>query len=264
MTPNVSMGCPVTQSLRIRCWFLTVLVALPLLGCGTEVVPSLLGSSAADRPERRWIDPIRTSMGITGRSVLTCAAGDCIVLHYPPLPVAKDNLRNMLELDPDTPADEVELCEESWEEWYAPSPLGVTLNTFNCCTFAVADVVGLTRNDWVRPSATGDTYYTVPMQVILESYFHPVRTYHGPVIPWGIVEEDDQLREDDVLCYTRTDLPAIQFAHVGKIVKVDGRNRLLSKYGSGPIVRTSLELLGNVLVGEFDEIQVYRRNDAQL
>lgn len=46
---------------------------------------------------------------------------------------------------------------------------------------------------------------------------------------------------------------------VGKILRKNERNWLVSKMGVGPIVRSGLGNTGKLFEGEFNQIRVYRR-----
>jgi hypothetical protein len=209
--------------------------------------------------QRRRIEPIRTHLGITGRSVLACPAGYCIILHYPPAPVETEDLSTMLEGNPDTDDDSGEVYDDPTSQWCTPSAMGEARNTFNCCTFAVGDVAGLTPDDWILPTPSGDAFNTLPMEVLLDSYYQRVKTFDGPQFDWRAIERDESLQTDDVLCYVRTTDQYRCYTHAGRIWRHDGRNWLISKCGAGPIVRATIEATGLRFWGEFDTIWIYRQ-----
>ncbi len=248
-------------ALRRRLLSLMLVVAASSLGCDHRStgewslpidVPEVIG-------ERRRIEPIRTHLGLTGRSVLACPAGYCVILHYPPAPVDIEDLTDVLEGDPASDEDNGELYYDPNSRWCTAAAMGEARNTFNCCTFAVGDVAGLTPEDWIVPIPSGDAFNTLPMDVILNSYYQRVQAIEGPRINWQAIERDDSLQTDDVLCYVRTTDQYVCYTHVGKIWKQDGRNWLISKFGAGPIIRATVEATGQGFSGEFDKIWIYRQ-----
>ena len=243
-----------------QCKWLVLLVVIVLLSNGC-ISDEKSGSRTAASPtdaRRLWIDPIMTALGVTGRSYLVCPKGKCVILHYPPTEPEAPDLGNVLDLDPDSPEDDGEMyCDEA-SPWCSVSATGSDLSTFNCCTFAVGDVVGLTPADWINPVSTGNTDDSNPMLILLDSYFIRVKAYAGPDLNWDAIENDDQLQENDVLCYVQTGEKAIEFVHAGKICKNKGHNWLVSKFGLGPLVKAPLRSAGSFFSGHFDVVWVYR------
>ena len=76
-------------------------------GCGSKL-PSEQDSIVAAGQPQIWIEPVRTNVGVTGRSVLHCSAGECIILHYPPTFVDIKNLDEALKFNPDSLDDDGE------------------------------------------------------------------------------------------------------------------------------------------------------------
>jgi len=247
---------------RVLLWFalpmMIAMLGLVVVAGQFRSTTQAVGDTAVAAAERVWLEPVRTLAGITGRSVLECPAGSCIILHYPPLHVDLGDLRGFLEESAQTTDEVAEIYSDPANRWSWAETAYRTNNTFNCCTYAVGDVVGLTTDDWVAPSASGDTYYTVPMQIILDSYFDQIRTYRDPSNGWEEVVLDTHLREEDVLCCVSTEGRRPDFAHAGRICKKNGTNWLLSKFGSGPIVRSTLRKVASEYDGLFDQIWVYR------
>jgi hypothetical protein len=238
-------------------WLILLVVILPSLsGCEENVGIVLQPDTTL---ERRIIDSVGSEQGLTGRSILACPAGDCIVFHYPIKNVSQEDLAVILEGDPDSEKDNVELFYDENNNWTRRANYVDIQSTFNCCTFAFGDVAGLTTSDWIAPNPSGETENTVPMQIILDSFFQLVRVYKGPITNWEIIHEDKLQRENDVICYVPTRYEPPAFLHVGKISKKNDRNWLISKLGAGPIVRATIETMANYYHNEFDEIRVYRK-----
>lgn len=241
--------------LKIYTSLLLLLAAgLLLNGCQHDSDSARLAQAGSNRSDRVWLEPVPSVIGLTGRSVMSCPAGKCVVLHFPPVDLKEEDAVEILTDDPSVAASEVELYHDPSGRWCQDDPHAVT-NTFNCCTYAVGDVVGLTTDDWISPEPTGATCYTVPMQVILDSYFWRVRAYQRP---FEHVAVDPTLHADDVLCFASTGGPVLTFCHAGRICKKDGENWIISKFGSGPLVRTTIRAAVVEYDDYFDEIWVYR------
>jgi hypothetical protein len=165
-------------------------------------------------------------------------------------------LRIVAEGDPATEEDDGAFFFDEKSPWVS---IYYTQCTFNCCSFVVGDVVGLTVRDWIAPAPSGDTDGTVPMRVLLDSYFREVRVYKEPIADWRSIHQDATLQQDDVLCYVKTSGPTPEVIHAGRIWRINGVNWLVSKMGTGPIVRATIQSTGALFPGAFDEIQVYRR-----
>jgi hypothetical protein len=103
------------------------------------------------------------------------------------------------------------------------------------------------------------TDYTVPMQVLLDSYFQPIRRVPVADVDWDALESDSSFTDGDVFCFVYSRGTHQEFTHVGKILPKQGKNWLVSKLGRGPVVRTTLQSMADFFEGEFEEIQVYRR-----
>ena len=239
-----------------------VAVALILLaGCERGNANRQMRSVAAGRIR---IESVRSIEGFLGRSLIACPAGPCIVLHFPPKLTDPLDLTTVLEADTDSTADDGELFFEEGNRWCTTPTYAGDQSTFNCCTFAVGDLLGLTTHDWIAPNPSPVTAFTVPMQVVLDSYFQLQRVYPGPDVDWEAAVADVDLQEGDVLCYVRTQSATPEFIHVGKVVKKDGQNWVVSKLGKGPIVAATIKATGREFSGEFDEVRVYRAKPARV
>jgi len=240
-----------------------LLVAIGSSGCGRR--PARATRLPVDVPEsvgqRILIDPIHTYLGLTGRSVLACPAGYCVILHFPPEPVPVEDLTDVLEGDPGTDADDGEVYDDPDSPWCSALAAGPSRNTFNCCAFAVGDVAGLTPDDWIMPMLCGDTFDTLPMQVLLDSFYERLQALDGPGFHWRALEGDAHLRTDDVLCFVSTTGQHTCYSHVGRILRKGGRNWLISKFGAGPILRTTIQAAGYKFAGQYDKIWIFRQKD---
>jgi hypothetical protein len=243
-----------------------ILVAVVLVpGCGDVGIAHRPGG-----PERYHIAPVPTQSGLAGRSVVECPAGPCIVLHFPPYEMNPQESREMEEFvarmligDPSTTADDGELFRDEQHRWCAETDGEVMQSTFNCCTFAVGDVVGLTADDWIMPLECGQADGTFPMQVVLDSYFELAHQYRvdGRPFDWARIESDAELQQDDVLCFVQTLLTggtSTRIVHAGRIWKHKGRNWIASKIGAGPILMTPIETLAREFGGQFDVVRIHR------
>lgn len=204
---------------------------------------------------REWLEPVRSMVGVTGRSVLSCPTGECIILHFPPAKVDNKGIEESLHHVPNVTSDDIELIVDANSRWCRLDDEGASASTFNCCTYAVGDVAGLTPDDWVAPDSTGLTCYTVPMQIILDSYYTRVKVY---LPPFDGIENDTAIRAEDVLCCVNTEGPLPTFCHAGRISTINGEHRLISKFGAGPLFRTSIKTVTQEYAGAFDEVWVYR------
>jgi hypothetical protein len=246
--------------IRGGCAAVLILLATVSTGCGPATDLAGPPSSGAEQVERYWLESVRTAKGITGRSVLPCRAGDCILLHYPTLgPEELKSLSDYHETSAVSAVHGGELYLDPDDPWCAAAAKEFVRDSFNCCTYAVGDVAGLTPGDWLEPAPIGETCYTVPMQVILDSYFCCLRVYPGPAFDWQAIEADPELQVGDVLCYVQTTKTGVQYVHAGRICRQDGRNLLVSKMGVGPLVRATIQATGQEFLNTFSEVRVYRK-----
>lgn len=73
-----------------------------------------------------------------------------------------------------------------------------------------------------------------------------VAEHHEPEIDWGALEASDQLHSGDIVEFSIGSGPHATILHMGRILKTDAGNVLLSKFGRGPIVQSTLEAAGNL------------------
>ncbi|HSG72873.1 MAG TPA: hypothetical protein VLA12_20840 [Planctomycetaceae bacterium] len=249
-----------------------------LAGC-TES-PAKITETADRGPAliRRPITSLRMDRGLTARSVIDCPTGECIVLHYPVKFVSQpgeieqffQDLRNLISASPEGGEDDGEVLHDDWDHWSHDQRLGGGQATFNCCTYAVADVAGLTKSDWISPNPIDATDFTIPMKVLLDSFYRSVHIESLNQIDWNTLERDPRIKDGDVFCYVRLGVQGEsigqiqEFTHVGKILRRDDRHWLVSKLGMGPVVRSGLGATGKLFHGEFDQIRVYRPLSSSL
>lgn len=241
---------------RVQFAFCSLAMIGVLAGCWSNGLPG--GWSGEATGKRLWIEPVRTATGIMGRSILVCPSGDCVIFHFPPVWTDTTDLDSFIESVPEDLAKEIEVYDDPSNPWCRAGMTEVTSNMFNCCTFAVGDVVGLSPRDWINPGPNGDTYYTAPMQVILDSYFARVKMYAIPTVDWRRLEQDVAIHPGDVVCFMKTRDRGPQLVHAGKIRRSQGKNELVSKLGVGPIVRSSLRAVAAEFADDTNEIWIYR------
>lgn len=200
--------------------------------------------------------PIPTPLGICGRRLYRFEHGDCIVLRQPvKLFIDEDRLRySGTDEDNELVRQQMPISDR----WYTDPNQPEEQTTFNCATFAIGDVIELDRHDFLTPESVSFTNYQNPVDVLLREFYYEVESYSLESVDWKQLERLDSLEENDVVVFgyrNRND----SFAHLGKIQKLNGRNRMISKMGQGPIVRGTLQATADVFSGSFEEIRIYRR-----
>jgi hypothetical protein len=192
---------------------------------------------------------------IVSRSVIDCPAGECVVEH---------RLQEWTRIDPLSTyvRDEyAELVFEPGNPWYRGQDAGRCSATFNCATFAVANYVHLTSNEWLSTTPTSDGYPT-PIAIIIDSYFTPICEWSvAQAIDNKEFETDERLQNGDVLAFesssSESDRTRRIFTHLGLVKRQDGLNRLLSKFGEGPILLSDLKFPDRMFPGA-QKITIYR------
>lgn len=208
------------------------------------------------RPPETMIQSRVDSHGnVVVRSILKCPAGDCLIEHYLRAPT---DISRFSEYRQD---DSGEVVFVTGNRWYAGQDAGSCAATFNCGTFAVGDYLGLTPADWLHPESSQDGFPT-PVAVILDSFFDPVceMSVTEALNPL-LFEADSRLRDGDVLCFEKIprdgDPSRRIMTHVARIQKKDGVNRLLSKFGEGPVVLSDIKFAHRMFPGG-EVVKVYR------
>lgn len=126
---------------------------------------------------------------------------------------------------------------------------------FNCHAMAIGSGIGVSPTDWLEGIASPATLGENPTELILQHYFRLLHT----VSP----ESDERLeglQDDDV--FVLRDSAESHYIHSGFVKLVDGEPVAISKFGEGPILLTSVELILKFYWGKYDEILWYRFGPA--
>ncbi|MBI1311835.1 hypothetical protein GC176_11130 [bacterium] len=203
-----------------------------------------------------WAVPrIDPDGGIVTRTILLCPRGECLIEHY------DDPATQIVDFRQLQNGDFAELVYEPGNPWCTGQNEGRCLSTFNCCSFAVGELVGLTPRDWLGTTPTSDGYPT-PMAVILDSYFSLIAEIPvEEVLRDGVYESDERFLDKDVVCFeilcSGKDTLRRHVIHAGQVRKDHGINRLLSKFGQGPILLSDLRFPNRMFQGA-SLIRIYR------
>ncbi|MFK7738547.1 MAG: hypothetical protein AB8B50_21155 [Pirellulaceae bacterium] len=230
------------------------------LGCHNE------GGSAHEHVSspsfvREQLEAIHSGHGLTGRTYFSSNYGKIVLLHHPLQDVEAPDLDQLLGRNTPALADDGMIVKDSTDLWVEAAEDCAT--SFNCCTYAVGEDLGLSPFDWVQPIATASTLMINPMQTILDSYYKIVIEHrlHSSKISevCNSIADTDDLIDDDVVCFTREAESSVRFLHAGRVKKKGSRNWLISKMGAGPIVLTTIELAAEHYgLDTSDSLQVYR------
>lgn len=224
---------------------LSGLVPAPVSNATTE----LSGSDQVLQPKRQPDGTHRP------RSLRAFPAGNCVIEHprrgwtdIGAFPYYRQN-------------DYGEVVYSKDSAWYQGQDVGRSSATFNCCTFAVSIFVELTPQDWVGTAPTFDGYPT-PIAVIVDSFFDRVTEFELTDSDFNAAfERHTMLKDDDLVCFERRSENANPlrriFTHVGRVKTADGVNRLLSKFGQGPIALSDLNFPNRAYPGA-DVVRIYR------
>ena len=132
------------------------------------------------------------------------------------------------------------------------------LTTFNCATYALGDVTELTKTDWLELRPTSWTKGLNPTSLILDSYFSRIATFPwSPDLPTSV--ETDSLEPGDVVVFVAPQ----GYCHLGKVYELESGNTLVSKLGTGSLVRGSISATANYYARQVTAIQVYRRRGSR-
>lgn len=200
--------------------------------------------------------------GVTGRSLLTLPAGQMVVLHVPPNEEHSEPNAPVLVGDPADTDDDGEIVEFSQVQSYrTPEERTVHLTAYNCAAFAFADLPGFRLDDWIEPVASEATFYLVPAEIVLNSYFDQT----GEIaIPIGDIEPPADLktadcRIGDVIAFVAQVGEQTEYVHFGKVEIRDGIMLVVSKVGKGPIIRARLRNYLAEYQGQVNSLRFYRR-----
>ena len=248
----------------------TMLAAVAFIGLC--VLISGCGSSGTDIPERYSIESMQGDFGLVGRSVIKCPAGDCILVHFPPEVAEFKSLndgmteghtvdatvKSILRLDDADSENDGEIMIPD-ARWGGAEADQVSFDTFNCCAFAVGDLLDLREGDWLNPAPRNTTNQTRPFQIVLDSYFREVLRASVYEIDWASLESSTAIHEGDLVCFSSTMKDLLEVVHVGVVQKRNGKNWLVSKIGLGPIVRGTMSATGKAYLLGWDVLVVYRQ-----
>ncbi len=201
-------------------------------------------------PETK-LGPAVTSDGIAiQQSYLTCPKGRIIVDHFP---VDYAQFGGMVDA---RVGEFKEHYSVDGELWYQGSDKGYVLTTFNCFTFAIAPFIGLTPNDRLEAAITPG--FGNPLEIAFDSFFVKVATFDlSSSFRSEQFDKDTSLRNGDVFCLVNKHYGEVRYVHAGRIKKIDGVNRLISKFGRmGPILLTDWRYVFRHYKG--NEIRVFR------
>ena len=216
----------------------------------------------AGRSSTLRIEPLTsvpTSRGITGRRVIQFRGGQCVVFRHPlhshrPDDVWQAFAKGHEALEP------YEVPPE--DPWYvAPDDVG-QLSTFNCATFAIGESIGLTTSDWLEPYVDSAAQGVSPTAVVLEHFYGLVATHPLEQADWEKLDSIPEILDGDVLVLVHRMKNEAEIAHLGKMIKTPGGNRVVSKMGYGPFVQGSIRRTAQQFEGHFNEIQFFRAKPA--
>ena len=230
--------------------------ALAIIVFVVLTVNSAIAGRQRKYPTPETLAPIPTPIGISGRRLFRFRGGECIVLRPQIELLSEEEQQRYRGTDEETELVRQVLLPGS--RWHVEPNRPEELSTFNCATFAIGDVIGLSRADFLDPRAVSFTNMQNPAHVLLEEYFYCLATYPLAEIKWHELDKLESLSDNDVIVFATHGLSR-EYVHLGRIAKWQGRNRMISKMGRGPIVRGTIQRTAQVYEGRFDEIQIYRR-----
>ncbi|WP_145385014.1 hypothetical protein [Stieleria neptunia] len=202
------------------------------------------------------LPPIPTPIGYSGRRLFRFPGGECVVLRPPIELVSEEEQQRYRGTDAESELVREVLPPDS--RWRVAPHRPEDESTFNCATFAIGDVIGLSRADFLITQAVSCTNNQNPAHVLLQEYFYSLATYPLAGIEWDELDRLESLGDNDVVVFAIHGSND-EYVHLGKIAKWRGRNQMVSKMGRGPIVRGTIQRTAQAYAGKFDEIQIYRR-----
>lgn len=227
-----------------------------------ESLQSLARGVAARRIISPFVSAEKLLDAVVHRSVMKLPLGDCILLNMRPLLEGRsletiENWDVWLAGDPNSDDDNGYIyCDPedplSMRDRFDARDAGV----FNCHTFSFGLYIGLNRGDWLVGRADSRANYTNPLQVVLDSHFEKIKVLRfGPLLPLEF-ENDSDLQNGDVVCFGNSHSES-EYSHSGRIHKINGQNRILSKIGQEPVVLATMKQMTMMYDG-FDEVSVFR------
>lgn len=216
-------------------------------GHGTQSIPWSVSSGE--------ISMVRLEQGYIRRFRLQLPQGECVVLKPAIQFLSLQDEQDQLMGDPNTPEDDIEKHQEDPDSrWYAADRSELT--TFNCATYALGRSIGLSKSDWLEPAGTNWTDGRSPAAAVLHNYYEWLATYPVSDPAWKTLESSSLFRRGDVVAFVGNKQG--EFVHFGRIAMLHGRRTLVSKMGSGPIVRGTVHQTARNLRVPVTEVRVYR------
>ncbi len=251
------------------------IVQVPLV----VVMAALFSAGCRERSpnftDRIQLEPVRGTWGLTGRSKISCPAGDCILFHFARTErlltqdaadeFSEYSLPNMLKTAlnrEDSDAENDGMVVPPSERWGGQEADKITLATFNCAAYAVGELLDLRDGDWIDTRRRNDTNGTIPFSIVLESYFSEVKRIPASDVNWDALSDSSELQPDDLICFERDYGRWQECMHVGRIRSRRGRNWIESEIGRGPIVLSTLAAVAKAYGPTFDSVVIYRQHCA--
>ena len=191
-----------------------------------------------DRTRDKILDIVVARFGIRVERVKQQVSGHSVILLHiekpmPHVPITTPLLQ-LIFGNPEQyegPAFIPEASDEWTSAWQNSAPV------FNCHAYSLGGRVGLTPRDWVEGEPTDLSMYTHPTAVLLNAYFRKIWTLD--VTQGTNLAEDQRLHEGDVISFTRErNFWGTVHEHSGKVVKVRGKNWMMSKFVAGRLLVT--------------------------
>lgn len=233
-----------------------------LAGCDPAAPVAPASSSRGSRPREKVLPAVysqRHKVDVP-RTVLECPRGPCILLHFPVrADYRPDTMEDLLAGLPETKSDDGQIIAADGTAWHVERP--AQLAQFNCCTYAVGDVIGLGPGDWLCGDVNPLTDGTNPMQVVLDSYYRQVAEFPPPFSEEAIksFEKSKVLRDDDVVCLVGSRGP--EYPHAMRVRRRRDHHWVVGKFGEDPILWTPLSTVGAAYEGQFDQVSVFRLSE---
>lgn len=236
---------------RVRVYFVSALALVGMLAVSSAIASRHKGRFAVET-----LSPIPTPLGISGRKLYRIRGSECVVLRPPTELVSQEEQQRFSGIDLEATFVRQEFPPGS--PWHIEPNRPEDQTTFNCATFAIGEVIGLSHADYLTPQAVSFTNGENPAHVLLQEFFDCVATFPLAAIQWDKLDTLASLRDHDVVVFA-THGSNEEYVHLGKIVKRQGHNRMISKFGRGPIVLGTIQHTVQAYEGGFDEIRIYRR-----
>lgn len=147
------------------------------------------------------------------------------------------------------------------DRWGGASASELTLSTFNCCAYAVGDLLNLNQADWIDTRRRHKNEPDPPIQIILASYFDEVMRWPAKSTQLQAIGLSPVLQDGDLLCFGLTYGKRFDCVHIGKAKKIDDSWWMESKLGPGPVVVGTIAGTAAAYTGQYDVILAFRPKD---